>query len=222
MIRTAPRRWSQVNLKRAAELQEETKGGGMKAQAAMLTLLVAVMAANAGAQGLGDAAAREKQRRAKAGSKDAAVVTDKDLAKYAGEREEASAAAGEATAAVATPKPVSPAREESPSSRSPSSDEIFPDRPDSDESEAAKRVLADEYKRALAAAEAALQDAEAELAAANAQWDTVKGHLSHSDGYAEARNRLERAQARVQQARQQRDAIVDAARQARIPPGWLR
>ena len=33
---------------------------------------------------------------------------------------------------------------------------------------------------------------------------------------------LERAQARVQQARQQRDAIADAARRARIPPGWLR
>jgi len=75
----------------------------MQAQAVMLTLLVTTVAASAGAQGLGDAAAREKQRRAKAGSKDAAVVTEKDLAKYAGEREEASAAAGDATAAVATP-----------------------------------------------------------------------------------------------------------------------
>jgi hypothetical protein len=196
----------------------------MKAQAMMLTLLVALMAANAGAQGLGDAAAREKQRRAKAGSKDAAVVTEKDLAKYGEERAEASKATGEATAAVETPKAVSPAREESPSSGSPSSDEILPDRQESSDADAdaGKRALAEEYKRGLAAAEAALKDAEAELAAANAQWDTVKGHLSHSDGYAEARHRLERAQARVQQARQQRDAIADAARRARIPPGWLR
>jgi hypothetical protein len=194
----------------------------MKAQAAMLTLLVAVVAASAGAQGLGDAAAREKQRRAKAGTKDATVVTEKDLAKYADERAEASEGTGEVTAAVEAPKAARPRSEESPSSGSRSSDEIFPDRPGSDESEAAKRVLAEEYKRGLAAAEATLKDAEAELAAAQAQWDTVKGHLSHSDGYAEARHRLERAQARVQQARQQRDAIADAARRAGIPPGWLR
>jgi hypothetical protein len=196
----------------------------MNARAAMLTLLVATVAASAGAQGLGDAAAREKQRRAKAGSKDAAVVTEKDLAKYGEERAEASKATGEATAAVETSKAVGPARAESPSSGSPSSDEIFPDRPASSDADAdaEKRAAAEEYKQALAAAEAALKDAEAELAAAQAQWDTVKGHLSRSDGYAEARNRLERAQTRVQQARQQRDSILDAARRARIPPGWLR
>ena len=201
---------------------KETKGGGMKARAVMLTLLVAVVAASAGAQGLGDAAAREKQRRAKAGTEDATVVTEKDLAKYADERAEASEATGEVTAAVEVPRAASPRSEESPASDSSSSDSTFPDRPASSDPDAGKRVLADEYKRGLAAAEAALKDAEAELAAANAQWDTVKGHLSHSDGYAEARHRLERAQARVQQARQQRDSIADAARRARIPPGWLR
>jgi hypothetical protein len=194
----------------------------MRTRTAVLTLLVAAVAATVGAQGLGDAAAREKQKRAKAGTRDAAVVTEQDLAKYADERDEASKATGEAAAAVETPKAVSPARDGSSSSGSPSSEEIFPDRPDSSESDAARRAQAQEYKQALDAAEAALKDAEADLAAAQAQWDTVKGHLSHSEGYAEARHRLERAQARVQQARQQRDAVVDAARRARIPPGWLR
>jgi hypothetical protein len=201
---------------------KQPKGGSMGARAAVLTLLVAAVAATAAAQGLGDAAAKEKQRRAKAGSKDAAVVTEKDLGKYADEREEASKAAGDAAGAVERPKAVSGTRAESPSSGSSSSDEIFPDRPESDESEAAQRATAEDFKRALGAAEAALQGAEAELAAAQAQWDTVKGHLSHSEGYGVARNRLERAQAGVQQARQHRDSIMDAARRARIPPGWLR
>ena len=103
--------------------------------------VVGLASATCLAQGLGDAAAREKQKRAKGGKASTPVITDEGLQKYAGERPkvEASSSSG---------SPAAPAREAT-SEEPPTSTTSSNEDPD-----AFKKQRAAGYKERLEAARA--------------------------------------------------------------------
>jgi len=173
------------------------------------TLLAAAMALSASAQGLGDAAAREKQHRAEADDGvSGRMITEDDLEKYESER----------------PEPMDEPSEEAESERKSGTPALIPvlaSRRSVDE-DAARRAGAEEYKKLLIVAEARLEAAEEELSRADEHWGFVNSHTNDSFPLSEARSRLEGAQKAVKAARMYRDDILDAARRDRIPPGWLR
>jgi len=175
-------------------------------RATIAALAVAVLPASAASQGIGDAAAREKQRRSKPAAESAPVVTDDDLARYAGER----------------PEPAEPTAGSTDPADQPGAAAVPPAQPGPSSSDARKRARAEGYKERLGPAENRVKDAEAELAAAEAHWGFVNSHTNQSFPLTEARYRLASAKARVEEARKQRDELADGARREGIPPGWLR
>jgi hypothetical protein len=190
----------------------------MRLQKAVFTLLLAAVPLATAAQGLGDAAAHEKQRRAKAGAKASGkVVTENDLDKYAAEKPKGSEPTGAAPATAAAPQDTA----ELPAVAMPprKADSESGGEPDSDSS---KRARAEEYKGMLAAAEAAVTEAERRLAAAEERWRFADSHSSSLSEVEPARGTLEAARGAAERARRYRDSIADAARREGIPPGWLR
>lgn len=162
------------------------------------------------AQGLGDAAAREKQKRAKGGKASTPVVTDEGLQKYAGERPmiEASSSSGSQAA------PAEEATSEEPPTSTSSSNE---------DPDALKKQRAAEYKERLAVAREQVAEAEANLKEAE-EWlqKHYGGATMDSATVAVSRSQIESARRKLDVARQYETDLLDAARRERIPPGWLR
>jgi hypothetical protein len=204
------------------------------------TLLVA-WGTCAHAQSLGEAAAREKERRAKAAPKTGTSpkpFTEEDLHEAANKRakEGSFPASGAPVPApsgspAASPKPAatpasasaSPAAGEgqagagSATAASPS-----PAADDTAAAEEAKRARGAEYKARLAAANDALRAAEARLKRAEDDWNTVNTHESLAVMLPQATQKRDAARKEVAQLKQQRDGIEDEARREGIPPGYLR
>jgi hypothetical protein len=190
----------------------------MGLQTTVLALLLAGLPLSTAAQGLGDAAAQEKQRRAKAGAKTAGkVVTEKDLDKYAGEKPQESEQTGSPTAAPESPQDAA----ELPAVVTP------PRTPDSEsgrepDADSHKKARAAEYKKRLAEAETMVADAEKRLAEAEERWRVVGNHTASLSEAEPERGRVEQARRAAEEARRHRDALADGARREGIPPGWLR
>jgi hypothetical protein len=177
---------------------------------AAIVIVTAGTVVAAGAQGLGDAAAREKQKRARTGDKaPGQVVTDKDLQKYAGDRPAPTAPSADTREDDARDKPAAGGAPAVAATGVAGSD-------------ADKRRLAAEYKEKLAAAQDAVAKADAELADAEAHWQFVNSHTNDSFPLAEARGRLDVAKQQARRAHDVEGQLLDGARRAGIPPGWLR
>jgi hypothetical protein len=178
---------------------------------------IAIVAACAGslhAQDLGQAAAKEKERRAKIGAS-AKPLTEDDLKE-----------AGRKRAKEGTPSSGgSPSASPSPGGNGAALKAKDPDpAADAGGSEDSKKARAAVYKARLEAANAQLKRAEDELKAAQAVRDKVNTHpnLYVAGSIDDATAILEVAKKHVEQARRVRDDIEDEARREGIPPGYLR
>ncbi len=175
---------------------------------ATAVLGIAIVAVGAGrlrAQDLGQAAAKEKERRAKIGGS-SKPLTEDDL-KEAGRkraREAASPAPGGSGAAVKAKDPDTAA--------------------DAGGSDDARKARGAVYKARLETANAQLKRAEDELAAAQAVRDKVDVHsgLYVTGSIDDATAILAVAKKHVEEARRVRDDIEVEARREGIPPGYLR
>ena len=215
-------------------------------------LLIAALFAASPLQGqsLGEAAAKEKERRAKkAGS--GKTFGDSDLQEAAAKRQrEGSFPSTEGASPSPSPSPSpssSPAPSPSPPAAgtpSPKPDgagegsaraktegpqeggEVGPvagGEPPEDTAaiEKAKRARGLEYKNRLETANAQLKAAEERLKAAEEQWNKV---YLHSVGFPiqEAAKALDAARKEYARWKKERDDIEDAARREGIPPGYMR
>ena len=187
-------------------------GGGMRGFVTGVLLTAALAASQASAQGLGDAAAREKKRRSDPGAtanaaKPVQAVTTEHLDKY-----------------KSTDPPSVPAVQP-PTAQTHSGDtsmNIVGAAIDKDPGESAKRRQAAEYKARLAQLEAAIDRAKANLASAEEWARNARRHVSGTSDRLTVENVVESAKRDLAVLQSQRDAIEDAARRADIPPGWLR
>jgi hypothetical protein len=185
-------------------------------------LLIAVLVCGgtlAQSQSLGEAAAKEKERRAKIHASGKSF-TDSDLQEAAAKRErEASGSSREA----ASPSPPPAAA----SAKSPAVKDAARPSPAAttgdagDEAESAKRARGLDLKTRLASVNVELSAAEARLKEAQRQWDAV---YMHSVGYPleQAAAHLESAKKDVARLSQQRDEIEETALRENIPPGYMR
>jgi hypothetical protein len=166
-------------------------------------------------QDLAAAAAKEKQRRAKAGASGKAY-TDADLQQAAEQRaREAPPPADEAE-----PQPAAVSGEKRPPPPPPSSAD---DVGDSSAIQAEKRARGREYKARLDALNAQLRQAQKALAAAENDSHMVETHpWALAASLEDVRRRLAAARTRVQDLRDQIDEVETAARREAIPPGYLR
>jgi hypothetical protein len=176
---------------------------------AVLALVVA-SSARLSADSLGQAAAREKERRAKSGASPK-TYTEEDL-KAAAEKRAKEEGTSPDTSASPTP---------SPAASSPRKDAEKTDAKASAEARQARAAL---YKTRLAEANAQLKRAEADLKAAEAARDKVSGlqGVHTTDSQENAAAAVEFAKQLVARARHVRDDLEDAARREGILPGELR
>jgi hypothetical protein len=179
--------------------------------------MIAVLVAGAESvmgQSLAEVAAKEKERRARAGGS-AKTFTDSDLQDAALKRaRENPSSAGKPAPSPATgsDSPVVPPATQDPSGPT-----------DSSASEASKRARGAEYKAQLDASNGALKRAEEEFKAAERDWHFVNSHPWELAGWFKStQSRFEAAKKRAELLRTQRDDIEDAARREGIPPGYLR
>jgi ABC-type uncharacterized transport system involved in gliding motility auxiliary subunit len=175
-------------------------------------------APDARGQSLGEAAAKEKERRARTGGS-AKTFTDADLEDAAAKRAKENPSPTPSGSPGASPSPSpSPGRGSSPAA-SPS-----PGAQDPNEAGAivaAQKARGAEYKAQLDVANAQLKSAEEELALAEADWRMVNDHrMTLASRYDSARERFETATRNVDALRRRRDEIEDAARREGIPPGY--
>lgn len=187
----------------------------MKGLTTAVLLTAALAATTATAQGLGDAAAREKKRRSDSGASAQTAgpatktVTTDDLEKY-------KSSDPPSVPAV----PPSAAEPESPANGASTSPAVAP--VDSNAGESGKRRQAAEMKARLDQLDAEIEKAKAELASAEEWARNARRHVSTDADRATVRRAGEFERARLESLRAQRSAIEDAARRASIPPGWLR
>lgn len=220
----------------------------MRIEALLIAILFA--ASPLRAQSLGEAAAREKERRAKkAGT--GKTFGDSDLEEAAAKRQrEGSFPSSEGASPSPSPSSSpSPSPSSSPSAAprgtpSPSADgareggaraktegpreggEVVPvtgvDPPeDTAAIEKAKRARGLEYKNRLEAANVQLKAAQEKLKAAEDEWNKV---YTHSPGFPiqEAAKALDAARKEFARSKKERDDIEDAARREGIPPDYMR
>jgi hypothetical protein len=189
----------------------------MRARLVVLAVLaiVSAMGAVARAQSLGEAAAKEKERRAKVNGP-AKSFTDADLQDAAAKR----AKEGSPPSAAASPSPSPGAASPRPAaSASPGTASNVAE--DGAAAEAAKKARGAEYKAQLEAVSAQLKQAEDELAAAEKDWRMVEDHrVALASRYDSAKERFETATRNVDALRRQRQDIEEAARREGIPPGY--
>jgi hypothetical protein len=180
---------------------------------ALVTSVLVVFAGGVHADSLGEAAAREKARRAKIGGT-SRTFTDDDLQETSNKR----AKEGIPSSSAGAPSPAASPRPDSSPGTAAGSNADPPN--DSESEQAAKRTRGAEYKVRLAEANAALQSAEEELQVAEKRWEMVD---KHTPGLLEGdRVVAEVARKKVERLRQARNEIEDAARREGIPPGYLR
>lgn len=175
-----------------------------RAARACWIVLAAAVALPAASQSLGEAARREKERRAQV-KKPAKVVTEADL------------------------KPGEPTEE--PAESLPPVDTTSPDAVASrggSPQEATWRQKARQAHEAVSQAEQRVKDAEARLEALRLDMDPTKGALDASRlqrleaERQAAQQDVEQARAQLQQAKQALETLEEEARRNSIPPGWLR
>jgi DNA repair exonuclease SbcCD ATPase subunit len=189
----------------------------MRARLVILAVLVIVGATGAAAraQSLGEAAAKEKERRAKVNGT-AKTFTDADLQEAAAKRAKEGSSPGGAPSPSASPGAASPRPAASASPGAPSN---VPE--DTSATEAARKARGAEYKAQLEAVNAQLKQAEDELAAAEKDWRMVEDHrVALASRYDSAKERFETATRNVEALRHQRLDIEEAARREGIPPGY--
>ena len=184
----------------------------MRALVTGVLLIAALAASPAGAQGLGDAAAREKKHRSDPGAsastaKPVRAVTTEDLDKYK---------STDPPSVPAVPPPAAPTQ---PGDKSLN---IVSAPIDTDPGESVKRRQAATYKAQLAQLEAAIERAKANLASAEEWARNAQRHVSGTGDRQTVEHVVESAKRDLASVQSQRDAIEDAARRADIPPGWLR
>jgi len=179
----------------------------MRTPALLIAMLVSGGALVQG-QSLGEAAAKEKERRAKIHGSGQSF-TDSDLQQAGAKRERAESGA-------ASPKPP-PAKDGGHARVAAASD----DASDSVAVESAKKARGLDLKTRLAAVNLDLTAAEARLKEAQRQWDAV---YMRSVGYPleQAAAHLEKARNDVGRLTRERDDIEDTARREGIPPGYMR
>lgn len=184
-------------------------------------LLMIVMFVGCGAtvegQSLGEAAAKEKERKGKKTAGSAKSYSESDLQEAADKR--AKEGASSATDALAptsqdggdvAAKPAVAARAAGAS-------------PPSESDTARQKARGAEYKARLDAVNAQIKKAEEELAAAEKSWRMAEHHpWEMASTYEPARARFEAAKKTVQRLRSERDDIELAARREAIPPGYMR
>lgn len=184
----------------------------------MLTrlLLISVLSWYGGsvrAQSLGEAAAREKERKAKLAGP-ARSYTDADLRAVAGKRVSQSGAASSRLTG-------SSSAEDTPAVATTSQDSTAST--DLSRSDALKKARGADYKARLAELDHELEAALEDLATAEKRWNTAQNHpWEFPAEFDRARSQFEAARERVAGLRRQRDEIEDAARREGIPPGYLR
>jgi hypothetical protein len=169
-----------------------------------------------GAQSLGEAAAKEQERRKKAGSAaKAPVITEDELRNAKGAN--VSNAVGERAASEASP------------GKEPASGRPSPATAASDEgAQEGRRARADQLKESLRSAQEAVHIAEQRVAEAQRQADFVdrmpiNSYTRHGATIREQRRAaLAQEQQRLKAARARLDSLETQARRERIPPGWLR
>jgi len=174
------------------------------------TVVIAILVAGGAlvhAQDLGEAAAKEKERRAKIHGSGKSF-SDSELQEARAKREREGSAA--------SPKP--PAAKDGGKTKSAGTAD---DANDPATVDSAKRARGLELKTRLAGVSAELGAAEGRLKEAERQWDSV---YMHSVGYPleQAAAHLETARKDVSRLRQQRDEIEETARREGIPPGYMR
>jgi hypothetical protein len=176
--------------------------------------IVVALASDVRGQGLGDAAAKENERRARI-DKSSKTFTESDLqeAGHKRAREGSPSSAPSPPSQTAAAKPATPSPDPSAS-------------PDADTSAGDKRARAAELRARMARALASLERAEKDLALAEDNWRMVSDNpfvvnrarwVDVETSLAKARALLDRAKSRVEALRQERDDIDDAARREGIP-----
>lgn len=178
----------------------------MRTPALLIAILVSGGALVQG-QSLGEAAAKEKERRSKIhGSGPSFTDSDLQQAGAKKEREESG---------MASPKP--PAAKDGHTRVAATSD----DASNSAAVESAKKARGLDLKTRLASVNLELTAAEARLKEAERQWDAV---YMRSVGYPleQAAAHLEKARNDVGRLTRERDDIEDTARREGIPPGYMR
>jgi hypothetical protein len=167
-------------------------------------------------QSLGDAAAKEKERRAKI-DKPSKTFTESDLQDAADKRAKEGSPSSEAS-----PSPPAGQARPTPTSSSPRP----PASPDAATSEEARKARASELRARMAETLASLKQAEAELKAAQENWTMVSDNpyvvnrarwVDVERSIKMARSQLDAAQSRVDTLRRTRDDIDDTARREGIP-----
>jgi hypothetical protein len=193
-------------------------------------LLIAVVtlsqAGPLGAQNLGEAAAREKERREKQGrpAVEAPAFTDEDLVKLRGPE----------APPKPSPSPGAPGSKPSPAARStpPPPAPSGPPTPDPEAAiraqlEASWRGRARAQREAVARAEARIQDLEGRLAglrndlSPSGLQDPTRQQTREADT-ARLRGELDEARQQLARAKQGIEDLEEQARRQRVPPGWLR
>ena len=175
---------------------------------ALLTAIFVVGVPLVPAQDLGEAAAKEKERRSKLHGSGKSF-SDSDLQEAGAKREREGSA-------PASPKP--PAAKDGGYSRVAATSD---DAGNSAAVESAKKARGLDLKARLAAVNLDLTAAEARLQEAQRQWDAV---YMRSVGYPleQAAAHLEKARSDVGRLTKERDDIEDTARREGIPPGYMR
>jgi hypothetical protein len=193
----------------------------MRTPAFLIAILVSGVALVQG-QSIGEAAAKEKERRSKIHGSGKSF-TDSDLQEAGAKRErEGSVPSRErpspspAVSGTASPKPPA-AKVGGNTSAAATAD----DASDSATIESAKRARGQDLKTHLARVNIELTAAAERLKEAERQWNAV---YMHSVGYPleQAAAHLENARKDIGRLTKERDDIEDAARREGIPPGYMR
>jgi hypothetical protein len=176
-----------------------------------VTGILLAFAAHVQGQTLGEAAQKEKERRAKQ-SGSAKSYTDSDLQDAASKRAKEGAASSSRSAPPSeAPTAASPSRDATASKESAAA------------SEASKKSRADYYKGRLAEVNARLKAAEEELTGAEKQWRMVQSHpWEMASQFESAKWSFEAATKKVERLRREQNDLEDDARREGIPPGYLR
>lgn len=168
------------------------------------------------AQSLGEAAQKERERRAALKKQPGKVVTDEDLKKTTGETSTPTEASPSPTQAQTSRRPMTAAQEAGKSGGAFSGDER------------AWRDRAGDLREGIAGAERALKDAEARAEALRLDMDPNRGALDpnrmqrlQADQTAAAAQ-IEKAKKELAAAKQGLADLEEEARRASVPPGWLR
>lgn len=160
-------------------------------------------------QGLGEAARKEKERRAASKSPPTRVYTEDDLP-----------ASGSPKPAKPTSAKPAPGKKGPPAAQEPEPDQEGA--PTEESTDARYRRLAEPIKERLEACQSRLEDAGSSLRAAEKRVADLRADVIITGEGEWARRRVEDARAEVERLKRECDDIEDEARQQGIPPGYVR